>query len=100
MSQTTLCATSLSGPSFDTLIVLLGTLAEAEALVGFSTKIIDYKGSSFGELDLAWATTVHKAQGGECPVVVLILSNSHKVLLTRRLLYTGKAILLLHWYNT
>jgi len=38
---------------------------------------------------LAWASTVHKAQGSECPVVVLVLSPNHRPLLTRRLLYTG-----------
>ena len=50
---------------------------------------MEYRSSGLWELDLAWATTVHKAQGGESPVVVLMLSNSHRPLLTRRLLYTG-----------
>lgn len=58
--------------------------------VGLKTKIVEYKKSSFAELDMAWATTVHKAQGGESPVVVLVLSNGHGPLLARRLLYTGK----------
>lgn len=57
---------------------------------GHRTKEVEYRASSLWELDLAWATTVHKAQGGECPVVVLMLSNAHKPLLTRRLLYTGQ----------
>ena len=54
--------------------------------------MVEYKGSHFGELDMAWATTVHKAQGGESPVVVLVLSNHHGPLLTRRLLYTGELL--------
>lgn len=57
--------------------------------IGHQTKILEYGASNLWMLDLAWATTVHKAQGGESPVVVLMLSNAHKVLLTRRLLYTG-----------
>ena len=40
-------------------------------------------------LMLAWCTTVHKAQGGEYPVVVLALSPEHRMLNNRRLLYTG-----------
>ena len=56
---------------------------------GWKTKQVEYGAASFGELDMGWATTVHKAQGGESPVVVLMLSNSHRSLLTRRLLYTG-----------
>ena len=41
------------------------------------------------QLDLAYAVTVHKAQGGEARSVVLALSPQHGRLLTRPLLYTG-----------
>jgi exodeoxyribonuclease V alpha subunit len=37
----------------------------------------------------AWAVTVHKAQGGEWPVVVLVLDASHRVMLWRNLVYTA-----------
>jgi hypothetical protein len=40
-------------------------------------------------LELAYAITVHKAQGGEARQVVLALSSQHGRMLTRRLLYTG-----------
>jgi exodeoxyribonuclease V alpha subunit len=46
----------------------------------------------FGELDevaLAYATTVHKAQGSEYPAVVIPLATQHYNLLERNLLYTG-----------
>lgn len=52
-------------------------------------KRVEYNASGLWELEMAWATTVHKSQGGESPVVVLLLSNSHRPLLTRRLIYTG-----------
>ena len=43
-----------------------------------------------GELDLAYAVTVHKAQGSEFDAVVLALSAGlPKKLLTRNILYTA-----------
>jgi exodeoxyribonuclease V alpha subunit len=41
------------------------------------------------ELSLAYATTVHKAQGSEYPAVVFGLVNQHFVMLARKLLYTA-----------
>ncbi len=41
------------------------------------------------ELDPAYAVTVHKSQGGEYPVVVLVLPPGPPMLLTRNLLYTA-----------
>lgn len=53
------------------------------------------QGRQLDQLNLAWATTVHKAQGGESKVVVLVLSQTHWPLLSRRLLYTGTLLPLL-----
>ena len=46
----------------------------------------------FGELDrvlLAYATTIHKAQGSEYPAVVIPVVKQHYMMLRRNLLYTG-----------
>jgi exodeoxyribonuclease V alpha subunit len=46
----------------------------------------------FGELDelaLAFACTIHKAQGSEYPAVVIPLHTQHFLMLRRNLLYTG-----------
>ena len=46
----------------------------------------------FGELDelaLAYALTIHKAQGSEYPAVVIPLHTQHFMMLQRNLLYTG-----------
>jgi exodeoxyribonuclease V alpha subunit len=48
-----------------------------------------YKRIDLDDLVLAYASTVHKAQGGEHPVVVFVLHTQHYVLLQRNLLYTG-----------
>ncbi len=53
---------------------------------------MSYSARELDELELAWATTVHKAQGGEVPVVVLALSLQHGPILSRRLLYTGEPL--------
>jgi exodeoxyribonuclease V alpha subunit len=41
------------------------------------------------DLVVAWAVTVHKAQGGEWPVVVLVLDPAHRAMLWRNLAYTA-----------
>ena len=38
---------------------------------------------------LAYATTIHKAQGSEYPAVVVPLTTEHYPMLQRRLIYTG-----------
>lgn len=41
------------------------------------------------DLDLGYAVTIHKSQGSEYPVVVLIIDRSHYVMLHRNLTYTA-----------
>jgi exodeoxyribonuclease V alpha subunit len=46
----------------------------------------------YGELDevsLAYAVSIHKAQGSEFPAVVIPLAMQHFMLLQRNLIYTG-----------
>lgn len=40
-------------------------------------------------LQLAYATTIHKAQGSEFPLVIMPLTKQHYMMLQRNLLYTG-----------
>lgn len=53
------------------------------------TSIIEYNETEVNELDLAYATTVHKAQGSEYPIVILIMNKSQFNMLTSKLLYTA-----------
>ncbi|HVR28313.1 MAG TPA: ATP-dependent RecD-like DNA helicase [Thermoanaerobaculia bacterium] len=60
-----------------------------ELEIAFDGRAVRY---DFGELDqvvLAYATTIHKAQGSEYPAVILTLSTQHYPMLQRNLLYTG-----------
>ena len=62
---------------------------EGELSVTFDGRKVVY---GFGELDelvLAYATTIHKAQGSEYPAVVIPLTTQHYAMLARNLLYTG-----------
>lgn len=52
-------------------------------------KISWYAYSELDQLDHAYAITIHKAQGSEFDVVILVVPQSSNMLLTRNLLYTG-----------
>ena len=52
-------------------------------------KEVVYSFSMMEELELAYATTIHKSQGSEYPAVVIPLFPGPRVLLTRNLLYTA-----------
>lgn len=57
--------------------------------VEFDGRLVVYSPSELDELSLAYACTVHKAQGSEYPAVVIPLLRSHHMLLQRNLLYTA-----------
>ena len=48
-----------------------------------------YNFSDLDQLELAYAITIHKAQGSEFDVGILVIPPTAPVLLTRNLLYTG-----------
>lgn len=52
-------------------------------------KIVKYESNIIEELELAYAITIHKSQGSEFPVGVMIITNGPPMLYTRNLLYTG-----------
>ena len=59
------------------------------ATVSYDDRLVPYTPSDLDELVLAYACSVHKAQGSEYPAVVLPVHTQHAVLLQRNLLYTG-----------
>lgn len=60
-----------------------------EATVNFEGRLVTYHVSEMDELILAYAVTIHKAQGSEYPAVIVPLTTQHFVLLRRNLLYTA-----------
>ena len=72
----------------------LGKIAHADSGerrldVAFADKSVEIEGEHLGDLDLAYALTIHKSQGAEFPVVIMVLTRAHHVMLQRNLLYTG-----------
>jgi exodeoxyribonuclease V alpha subunit len=57
--------------------------------VDFEGRAVTYDWSEADQLVLAYAVSVHKAQGSEFPVVVIPLVTQHYMMLQRNLLYTA-----------
>ena len=57
--------------------------------VNFDQHVVEYESSELDELVHAYATTIHKAQGSEYPIVVMPVLMNHYVMLQRNLIYTG-----------
>lgn len=62
---------------------------EGSVRVAFPRGEVTYPRDRLRDLSPAWAITVHKSQGGEWPVVVLVLDPSHRGMLWRNLAYTA-----------
>lgn len=58
-------------------------------LINFDNKLINYDFDELDEIALAYAITIHKAQGSEYPVVILPVCLQHYNLLQKNLIYTG-----------
>lgn len=67
----------------------LTQISQETVFVRFDEKEVEYDLSELDELVLAYATSVHKYQGSECPCVVIPIHTSHFKLLHRNLLYTA-----------
>jgi exodeoxyribonuclease V alpha subunit len=52
-------------------------------------RIIEYEFNELDELAHAYAVSVHKYQGSECPCIIMPIHSSHTMMLERNLVYTG-----------
>ena len=64
-------------------------LFRSEVVVEFEGRPVPYDFGELDELTLAYALSIHKAQGSEYPAVVIPLHTQHFLMLQRNLLYTG-----------
>ena len=65
------------------------SVREGTVRVAFPRGEVTYPADRVRDLVAAWAVTVHKSQGGEWPVVVLVLDPAHRSMLWRNLAYTA-----------
>ncbi len=73
----------------DTGIITLVDEDAGELEVTFDDKTVLYRFDEADNLVLAYAATVHKAQGSEYPAVVLLFLPQHYMMLQRNVLYTA-----------
>jgi exodeoxyribonuclease V alpha subunit len=62
---------------------------EGKVQVDFYDKLVEYNDDELDEISLAYATSIHKSQGSEYPVVIIPLHMSHYMMLHRSILYTA-----------
>ncbi len=63
---------------------------EKKALkVNFEGRVVEYNSSDLDELTLSYAVSVHKAQGSEYEMLILVILPSHAIMLNRELFYTA-----------
>ena len=57
--------------------------------VKYDDRLVEYEFGELDEVQLAYATSIHKSQGSEYPAVVIPLAMQHYTLLERNLIYTA-----------
>lgn len=67
----------------------INTFAETVTVEFDERRFVEYSFKQLEELELAYAITIHKAQGSEYPAVIIPLLGGPKMLMNRNLLYTA-----------
>jgi len=72
----------------------VGYIAHIDAInqsvtIDFEGRLVAYDFSDLDEIVLAYAVSIHKYQGSECPCIIIPVHTTHFKLLHRNLLYTG-----------
>jgi exodeoxyribonuclease V alpha subunit len=62
---------------------------ESTLMIEYDGREVSYDFNELDEVQLAYATSIHKSQGSEYPAVVIPLAMQHYTLLERNLIYTG-----------
>ena len=70
-------------------IVTLVNMEDRTLTVNFDGKSVEYESSELDELSLSYATTIHKSQGSEYPIVIIPVHFTNYVMLQRNLIYTA-----------
>ena len=57
--------------------------------VDYDGRIVEYSKTQLGDLELAYAITIHKSMGSEYETVIIPILMAHRILLTKNLIYTA-----------
>jgi exodeoxyribonuclease V alpha subunit len=60
-----------------------------ELIINFDNRDVRYDFSDLDQVTLSYASTIHKSQGSEYPVVVMPIMMQHFLMLKKNLIYTG-----------
>lgn len=55
----------------------------------FEGEQIMFSSDDISDLTLAYASTIHKSQGSEFPLIIMVIMRSHYIMLQKNLFYTG-----------
>lgn len=69
--------------------ILSNEIEEKTLTIDFDGRHVQYPYSETMDLQLAYAQTIHKSQGSEYPIVVVVMGYQHWPMLERNLLYTA-----------
>ena len=69
--------------------IVLGAETDGSLTVNFDGMPVEIDSDALGNLQLAYATSIHKVQGSEFPCAVVIAHKSHSFMHHRNLLYTA-----------
>ena len=70
-------------------VITAVNMEDSTLTVSFDGKAVEYESTELDELSLAYATTIHKSQGSEYPIVVIPVHFTNYVMLQRNLIYTA-----------
>ena len=68
---------------------IVWSVTDKRIAVSFYDREVVYEKEERNDLQLAYATTVHKSQGSEYDTIILVLLPTQYMMLKRNLLYTG-----------
>ena len=71
------------------IIERIVTGSKKEVYIDFDGNIVRYTPSNFINFKLAYAISIHKAQGSEFKIVIMPILGSYKKMLYKKLVYTG-----------
>lgn len=62
---------------------------DTKLIIDFDGNEVSYSESDLNDISLAYCISIHKSQGSEFDIVILVLSKSYSIMLRKKLLYTA-----------